>query len=143
MKQKILLSFLCAAECRSNSDCPRNKACDLRKEECVDPCLTTICGTRAVCKVESHNPICQCERGLQGNPRVSCTEVGCRSNSDCSDREACKYVPGSRQQRECQPLCLQRPCAFGASCMAKDHREVCTCNPPLRGDGYLSCIERE
>ena len=73
---------------------------------------------------------------MQGNPLVSCTEVGCRSNSDCQDRERCDF-----SSKDCIPLCTNNPCAQGATCSARNHKELCTCNYPLEGDGYTSCNE--
>ena len=33
------------------------------------------------------------------------------------------------------------PASFirGATCLAKNHREDCVCDPPLKGDGHLFC----
>ena len=128
-------------ECQVNDDCPFNKEC--KQNECQDPCLSIICGRRAECKAESHRAICFCPPGLQGNPLISCSEVGCLSNSDCSDREICDYLSRSSARKECVPLCRSNPCASGASCSAINHRESCTCNHRLQGDGYVSCTERK
>jgi len=124
-----------------NNDCPLSKACV--SQECVDPCLTTICGSRAVCEVDFHTAICLCPPGLQGNPLVSCAEVGCRSHNDCAGNEACQFLSGSFTRKECQPLCRPGPCATGASCTARNHQENCKCNHPKIGDGHSSCFERE
>ena len=128
-------------ECQVNDDCPFNKEC--KQNECQDPCLSIICGRRAECKAESHRAICFCPPGLQGNPLISCSEVGCVSNSDCSDREKCDYLTRSSAKKECVQLCRNNPCASGASCSAINHRESCSCNHRLQGDGYVSCTERK
>ena len=128
--------FQSVVDCRVDDDCPFDKTC--KSNECVDPCPFTICGSRAVCKAERHKGICVCPRGLQGNPFVSCTEVGCQSNDDCSFDEKCNF-----QTRDCEPLCVRSPCASGARCEAINHRETCTCNYPLQGDGYSSCLPRK
>ena len=129
-------------ECQVNPDCPLDKAC--KNNECVNPCLTTICGTRALCEVDFHTAVCVCPLGLQGNPLVACFEAGCSSNNDCATNEICDYVPGtSFTKKECQPLCAPGNCAQGADCEARDHREICTCRHPLIGDGYVSCSERK
>ena len=129
-------------ECQVDNDCPLDKAC--KSQECVNPCLTTICGTRAQCEVDFHTAICVCPPGLQGNPLVACIEAGCSSNSDCATTEKCDFVPGSGfTRKECQPLCRPGNCAQGAECSARDHREVCTCRYPLIGDGHVSCVERK
>ena len=121
-------------ECRVDRDCPLTKACVAN--ECIDPCRDIRCGSRAECKVNSHRATCYCPAGLQGNPLVSCTEVGCRASSECADNEKC-------QNRECQRLCTSSPCAAGASCTARNHQEICTCDPPLQGDGFSYCFTPE
>ena len=126
-------------ECITDDDCPYDKQC--KNKECRDPCLSILCGNRAECKAEYHKAVCFCPRGMQGNPLISCVEVGCTSNSDCSSNEKCDYVASSGK-KDCQPLCTTRnPCASGASCSALNHREICTCDYPLQGDGYISCTE--
>ena len=129
-------------ECQVDRDCPLDKAC--KSQECVNPCLTTQCGSRAQCEVDFHTAICVCPPGLQGNPLVACVEVGCKSNNECATNEICGFVPGSGfTRKECQPLCNPGPCARGADCTARDHRESCTCRHPLTGDGYAACLERK
>ena len=78
---------------------------------------------------------------MQGNPLVSCLEVGCSSSSECASNKKCDYLTSSSTRKECQPLCRRNPCAAGASCTANNHREICTCDYPLQGDGYISCTE--
>lgn len=134
----IVLDF--SDECLINDDCPLTKACV--SKECVDPCLNTVCGSRALCKVEYHTAVCYCPPGLQGNERVGCIEVKCTTNSDCAGNEKCDYPRGS-QRKECIPLCQGQVCAFGATCSASNHQEECSCRPPLKGDGYASCTERK
>jgi len=56
-------------ECVLNSDCPSEKACVNRA--CIDPC-PGVCGPNAICKVNSHNPICSCVSGYIGDPTRSC-----------------------------------------------------------------------
>ena len=119
-------------ECRVDRDCPLSKACVAN--ECIDPCKDIRCGTRAECKVNSHRATCFCPAGLQGNPLVACTEVGCRASSECADNEKC-------QNRECKRLCQSPTCANGAICSARNHQEICTCDPPLQGDGYSYCYK--
>ena len=128
-------------ECQVDDDCPFSKEC--KDNECKDPCLRISCGSRAECKAEAHKAVCYCPPGMQGNPFISCSEVGCTSNSDCSNTQICDYLTSSSSKKECKPLCTNNPCATGAYCEAKNHREICTCNHPLQGDGYVSCIERK
>jgi hypothetical protein len=40
-------------------------------------------------------------------------------------------------------LCVDPKCALGAICTSSNHREECSCRPPLKGDGYSSCTERK
>ena len=134
-------SFFPSVQCQRDEDCPFDKTC--KSNECVDPCPLTICGSRATCKPQRHKGICVCPPGLQGNPYVSCTEVGCQSHEDCSDNEKCDFPSPSSGKRECVRLCITPSCAQGARCEAKSHREICTCNYPLQGDGYTSCLERK
>ena len=133
------LQFSIIVECQTDNDCPFSKHC--KNNECQDPCLDIICGTRASCKAEAHRAVCKCPPGLQGNPLVSCTEAGCSSSSECATNEKCDYLTQSSSRKECQSLCRNNPCAAGASCTAKNHREICTCEYPLHGDGYVSCTE--
>ena len=126
-------------ECQVDNDCPFTKHC--KNNECRDPCLDIICGSKANCKAEAHRAVCKCPPGLQGNPLVSCSEVGCSSSSECASNEKCDYLTPSSSRKECQPLCRRNPCAAGASCTANNHREICTCDHPLQGDGYISCTE--
>ena len=137
----IFFSFFLPVQCQRDDDCPFDKAC--KSNECVDPCPLTICGSRAKCKAERHKGICVCPPGLQGNPYVSCTEVGCQSHDDCSYDEKCDFPTPSSGKRECVRLCVSPSCAQGARCEAKNHREICTCNYPLQGDGYTSCLPRK
>ena len=129
-------------ECLVDRDCPLDKAC--KSQECVNPCLTTQCGSRAECEVDFHTAICVCPPGLQGNPLVACVEAGCSSNNECNTNEVCDFAPGSGfARKECQALCHPGNCARGADCTAKNHKETCTCKFPLIGDGYAACLERK
>ena len=129
-------------ECQVDRDCPLDKAC--KSQECVNPCLTTQCGSKAQCEVDFHTPICVCSPGLQGNPLVACIEAGCSSNNECATDQVCDFAPGSGfTRKECQALCNPGNCARGADCTAKDHRETCICRYPLIGDGYAACLERK
>lgn len=123
-------------ECQTNDDCPLSKKCV--RNECVDPCLTTSCGDRAECRVEYHTAVCYCPNTLQGNPLVQCINVGCRRHDDCNDDEQCDF-----KSQQCKPLCSPSPCAPGAQCDAKNHREHCSCISPLEGNGFVFCARRK
>ncbi len=133
--------FFLLDECTVNPDCPENKVCNQRV--CVDPCRSKICGQRATCEVDFRVAICVCEPGLQGNPLVACTEVGCRSHDECSRDQVCDFLPGQYERKECQYLCRPGKCHRDARCSADNHRETCTCIPPKIGDGVVSCYDRE
>lgn len=123
-------------ECLTNDDCPLSKACV--SQECVDPCLRTSCGHRAECEVNYHTARCLCPQGLQGNPLVSCQAVGCQQDEDCDQKERCDF-----SSQQCIRLCQGQTCAQGAICDARNHKESCTCRPPLEGDGYVYCERRK
>jgi hypothetical protein len=123
-------------ECRQDEDCPFTKACISKK--CQDPCTQISCGSRAICKVDFHKARCLCPLGLQGNPLVSCDEVGCLHDEDCQSNQKCNH-----DRRTCETLCSPSPCAAGAQCLAENHRENCRCSPPLQGDGFSVCEKRK
>jgi hypothetical protein len=62
----------CRPECLINADCPANLAC--LQQKCRDPCPGS-CGTGAVCRVISHQPVCNCEVGFSGDPYVRCSYI--------------------------------------------------------------------
>ena len=130
------LTFSSVDQCLTNADCPLTKACI--SDKCVDPCLSTFCGERAQCNVEFHKSHCYCPQGLQGNPLVKCLSVGCQSHSDCRKDETCDYL-----LHDCTPLCVDSPCAEGAYCEADNHKELCHCKLPLKGDGRVYCGRRK
>ncbi|CAB4059878.1 unnamed protein product [Lepeophtheirus salmonis] len=123
-------------ECRISDDCPFDKTC--LNEKCVDPCDTTRCGSKAICKAEYHKGSCECPNGLQGNPYIFCKEVECRKDTDCASNEKCNL-----QNFRCLRLCSDNNnCAGFANCEASNHRERCICPPPFEGDGYSYCAEK-
>ena len=120
-------------ECTVNDDCPQDKACV--SQECVNPCLRTSCGDRALCEVNFHQSQCVCPPGLQGNPIVQCIEVECRYDNDCATDEKC-----DASNQKCFKVCQRNPCgADNAICEGKNHRKNCFCPPPLQGDGNVYC----
>ena len=125
--------FFPVDECTTNNDCPLDKACV--SKECVDPCLTTSCGDRAVCEVDYHQSHCVCPPGLQGNPIVQCSAVECTRDQDCNTNEKCDF-----STQECYDICQREPCgAADAVCEARNHKKSCFCPPPLQGDGNIYC----
>ena len=59
--------------------------------------------------------------------------VGCSSDSECSQSQAC-------QSRSCRNPCISdNPCSQTAICSPKNHRATCTCPPGFEGDPYRQC----
>ena len=102
-----ILNLNTLGECQDDDECSYTKRC--KNCKCHDPYLDIICGTRAICAAESHQPLSKCSPGLQGDPFVACTEVGCTSNFECADNEKCEYLTSSSNRKECQPLCRNNP----------------------------------
>lgn len=97
----------CQRECISNSDCVLNKAC--LNFKCADPCPGT-CGVDARCEVISHNAICACHPGYEGDPFVKCIRRDI--NHDVSHYD-----------NPCSPS----PCGPNSICQVKQDRPVCSC----------------
>lgn len=100
---------MCKPECIISSECSQNQACVNQK--CINPCPST-CGTKAICTVINHNPICSCHPGQQGDPFISC------------------YTPliteepkTPQQMNPCSPS----PCGPNSICQVKQGRPVCSC----------------
>ena len=62
----------CRPECIVSSDCPSHLAC--LNQRCQDPCPGS-CGLNALCSVQNHVPICNCQTGYIGNPFDICQPV--------------------------------------------------------------------
>lgn len=56
--------------CRSNTDCPTNKACINNK--CENPCAFNVCTNQTECNVYNHAVECACPPGYRGNLEVGC-----------------------------------------------------------------------
>jgi hypothetical protein len=59
----------CRPECSFHSECSENLACI--KNKCSDPCINT-CGSKSLCHVAHHLPICSCPSGMTGDPFSYC-----------------------------------------------------------------------
>lgn len=59
----------CRPECRVNSECSMNLACN--NERCRDPCLGS-CSITSLCTVYNHIPMCTCPEGFTGDPFSNC-----------------------------------------------------------------------
>lgn len=62
----------CRPECIMSADCSQSESCI--RNRCVNPCTENPCGSRAICDVKNHNPICRCEGRLIGDPFIQCHE---------------------------------------------------------------------
>ena len=60
--------------------------------------------------------------------------IGCDSDDECSDNNAC-------EGRSCvNPCTTQNPCGFTAQCRTISHRPMCTCPIGMTGDPYSRCV---
>lgn len=100
---------VCQPECIVNSECALHEACI--NQNCVDPCPGT-CGVGAHCKVLSHNPICSCDVGFEGDPFIGCSPI----------TEKPKKV-----DRRPENPCIPSPCGPNSLCQVKQGRPVCSC----------------
>ena len=132
----LTFSYIISAECNVDSDCPYDRACIGQK--CLDPCRVTSCGRGAECRVQSHQALCFCPQGTQGNALTSCVAVQCQYNEDCADHEAC-----DRLNRVCRPVCEEDTCAVTAQCVGRQHQAMCQCPAGTNGNPYLECKGRE
>ncbi|KAF2352424.1 EGF-like domain, partial [Trinorchestia longiramus] len=150
--------------CTSSQECSESEACI--KRACVNPCSdASLCGTRAQCEVENHNPICKCPRGMTGDPFIRCDKItnitGCANDIDCPVGFACIYEGSPVKYHSkvssvyirfddkssgtvCRDLCFERePCADNAICTVLEtepRRTVsCACPPGYHGDAKIEC----
>ena len=125
--------------CRSNPDCPTDKACV--NTVCVDSCLyTNDCAPNAECYVFQHTAGCRCPPELPyGDPRFMCEGKKiisddpvpeCRSDGECPSQLAC--ING----RCVNPCHILDPCHDTAECQVIDsvpvRTMVCVCP-----DGFI------
>ena len=70
-------------------------------------------------------------------PEVDSVVVGCESNQECPDYNAC-------QNRKCiNPCAEDDPCAPSANCKVIGHQPVCTCPDGYIGDPRTECKLRK
>ena len=115
--------------CVRDDECEKDSACLNRI--CMNPC---DCGKGAECFLSNHRPVCQCPEGTVGNPQIECKPVGCQSDSECQDREACS-------NGKCiNPCLLDDPCGANAECYPQRHVANCRCVSGYDGDPFRGCI---
>ncbi|XP_064459913.1 uncharacterized protein LOC135370150 isoform X1 [Ornithodoros turicata] len=154
---RICESDFCVEGCRSDDNCPFDKACISR--QCRDPCTAGICGKQARCLPIDHKPVCTCPSGLSGDPNVECTvprQDFCFHDSDCPLGRICEKgycVDACRTDDACpfDKACIrnrcQNPCSFpsvcgiNSDCRPANHRPVCICLPGLTGNAEVHCTE--
>lgn len=115
--------------CERDDECLQDTACI--NAVCRDPCA---CGLNARCDIVEHRPVCVCQPGFYGDPKVACIILGCQSDSECKETHACR-------SGDCTPVCGPNglPCGGNADCTGIAHKPVCTCPVGLDGDPYVTC----
>ena len=74
---------------------------------------------------------------LVPTPEVDSVVVGCESDQECPDYNAC-------QNRKCiNPCAEDDPCAPSANCKVIGHQPVCTCPDGYIGDPRTECKLRK
>lgn len=124
--------------CRSNSDCPTNRACI--NDKCENPCTqSNPCDDTAECKVYNHEPVCACPPGYIGNTKTGCKQIEekCSLDKDCPSQLACIAA-------ECiNPCEATKPCGVNAICKVFDTEPVrtmvCECPPGYQGNAAVQC----
>lgn len=116
--------------CQYNEDCPPNKLCDRLNRICINPCFDDSCGENAECLPKDHGIECRCFEGYHGNPYTICDQIiGCRSNTDCAQSEACL-------NGQCTSPCQ---CGSYATCEVLNHEPLCKCPPGYQGNPAIAC----
>lgn len=119
--------------CASDSECSGQHTCVNR--QCVPVCASdgSTCALNAECYGINHRPRCECLPGFSGNPKVSCTILGCRSDSECPSDKACI-------NQNCVDPCERTAvCAVNENCNVYNHRPECSCPPGTEKDYHKGC----
>ena len=99
--------------CRTDPECPTNKACENRK--CIDPCkINNPCApTNSECLVQNHIAQCRCHIGFTGDPYRECLPIPppeCVEDKDCPNEHVCI-------DEKCVDACKElSPCKHPATC---------------------------
>lgn len=123
--------ILPAIPCKTDSDCPSDKACDRGLAECRDPCQLgpVICEDNKKCEVRARRPVCVCRAGFVVNEsgELACApeDAQCTTNDECASNLAC--IKG-----ECRDPCItphkDNPiCSSDKTCHVLDHKPICLC----------------
>jgi len=57
-------------QCTLDSDCSDSDKCI--RSHCVEACHVDVCGVNALCNSHSHQAMCSCPSGYEGNPHIEC-----------------------------------------------------------------------
>ncbi|ROT61488.1 hypothetical protein C7M84_020740 [Penaeus vannamei] len=138
--------------CRSNSECPTDKACINR--QCVNPCLySNECAPNAECYVFQHTAGCRCPKDKPyGDPRFMCEDKSiqvdepkpeCRVDADCPSQRACI------DEHCVNPCHVLNPCDDTALCEVVDsvpvRTMICICPEGfvMTEEGTCKLVEKE
>lgn len=125
--------------CRSDTDCPFDKACINQK--CENPCeKTAVCAVNEICQVYRHRAECSCPPGWVGDFERGCSRQQdeiCRYDEDCPSQTAC--IGG-----ECvNPCNATEPCGVNSLCTVLDtvpvRTMICECLPGFQGNAAIQC----
>lgn len=78
-------------ECVENTNCPADRSCVNNK--CEDVCsLEGACGPNSQCTTINHIPLCSCNNGFSGDPRIGCTRIiQCANDIECPTNMMCAF----------------------------------------------------
>jgi len=141
--------FPCGINARCTPSDPPRCMCEAGFEGdpqhgCVDvnECANNPCGHGAYCINTKGDHVCECPKGMVGDPYgVGCTGVPtgkseCSSNDDCENYLAC--VQGS-----CVNPCDNIPCGPNAYCEPDKHAAWCRCVIGFTEGKNNECVSRE
>lgn len=125
--------------CRSNSDCPSNRACI--NAQCINPCVYEHpCAPQAECTVQNHLALCKCPPSLEGNPYTACRariEPECTEDGDCPSLLACFNGHCKNPCTELEPC--QRPAMCQTVSTLPVRTMICECPPGYISSGSGTC----
>lgn len=135
-----------SSSCKNNNYCADSQTCDLRSQQCIDPCLKYgNCEGNKKCVTRRHRPTCVCQSGfaVNENGELMCAsdQKECVRDSDCSSDlgcvnfkciDPCSPIPiaspssfpssSLSNRRRFQPVC-----SADKSCQVRNHKPVCIC----------------
>ena len=78
-------------QCLENIDCSASQSCV--NGNCVDVCsLSGACGSNSDCKTLNHIPLCSCQNGFSGDPRIGCSRLlECTRDRECPTNMVCAF----------------------------------------------------